>query len=77
MTGSSEGEAIAFPQAGAMWRGVLNLRKRASVVWERDSAQGPWQLSPQPSPQSHEPVSPHMTPDCSTLPPVGGQGEWR
>ena len=38
VTGSPEGEAIAFPPADAIRRGVLHPRKMVFGVWERDSA---------------------------------------
>ena len=40
VTGSPEGGASAFPQADARRQLMLLPRKVASVVWERDSAQG-------------------------------------
>lgn len=41
VTGSLEGEAIAFLQVDALCRGVLDPKKMASVFWEMDLAQGP------------------------------------
>lgn len=61
MRGSSEDKAITFPQADALWRGLLHPRKiiqsvlKMSVIPMNDTAQGIWQLSHQLPLQSHKP----------------------
>lgn len=70
MRGIWEGEASAFPQLEAVWRGALEPGKMVSVVSVREglSTRTLAAVPGTSSPKTHNPVSPHTIPVSYELP---------